>query len=270
MNQESRVLKFLYNTFLGRLVLKLITFPIFSKLIGFFLCTKFSKIFIKRFVLKNNIHLEDYEEVNYKSFNDFFSRQIKVEKRKIAKSKNSFISPCDGLLSIYEIKKGLVVPIKQSFYSVSSLLQDEDLAQEFQEGYALVFRLCVNHYHRYCYIDDGYHSSPTFIKGRLHTVRPIALENVAVFSENSREYTLLETDHFGNIIQIEIGALCVGKIKNYYKEYSFKKGEEKGMFLFGGSTIVLLVKKEQVRFLPKYIKDEEIFVKMGEKIGEKL
>lgn len=269
MKKESLTLRFLYSSFIGRVLLKIITLPIFSKFIGFFLSTRFSKLFIKRFVLKNKILLEEYEEVNYESFNAFFTRQIKKEKRKISQNVSSFIAPCDGFLKVYDIKKGLIFPVKQSYYSVSSLLQNEVLAKNYQEGYCLVFRLCVNHYHRYCYLDEGYHKSPIFIKGRLHTVRPIALENVAVFSENSREYTLLETKHFGEIIQMEVGALCVGKIKNYHKEYHFKKGEEKGLFLFGGSTIIVLVKKDQVKILNKFLENKEILVKMGEKIGEK-
>lgn len=270
MKKESFGLHFFYHTFIGRVVLKIVTIPFFSKVIGWFLCTKFSKIFIKRFIVKNEIDLDEYEEVEYKSFNDFFSRQIKKEKRVISKNKKNFIAPCDGLLSVYEIKKGLVIPVKQSEYTISSLLQDEKLAQEFQEGYVLVFRLCVNYYHRYCYLDDGYHSGSTFIKGRLHTVRPIALESRSVFTENSREVTVLETDHFGDVVQIEVGALCVGKIKNYYQEHLFKKGEEKGMFLFGGSTIILLVKDKTINIFDKYLSEEKVFVKMGQKIGEKL
>ena len=52
----------------------------------------------------------------------------------------------------------------------------------------------------------------------------------------------MKTKNFDNVVQIEIGALFVGRIKNLHGRHEFKRGEEKGMFEFGGSTIVLLVK----------------------------
>lgn len=263
-------LKFLYKTKLGRILLKVLTMPFISKVIGVFLSTKLSTILIKRFIKKNNIDMSDYEVVKYKSFNDFFTRKIKKNKRIIDKDKNSFIAPSDGYLSVYKIKKDLILPIKQSEFTINSILKNDVLAKDYNDGYCLVFRLCVNNYHRYCYIDDGYKNENIFIKGKLHTVRPIALETLSVFSENAREYTVLETKNFDKVVEIEVGALMVGKIKNYHTNYEYKKGEEKGMFLFGGSTIILLVKKNQIKILDKYLKNEEISVKMGEKIGIKI
>ena len=131
----------------------------------------------------------------------------------------------------------------------------------------------MDDYHRYCYIDNGTKSVNTYIPGELHTVQPIALQNYNIYKRNCREYTILHTENFNDIIQIEVGALLVGKIVNHHGEYTFKKGQEKGMFEFGGSTIVLLVKNDIVDI------DKEIFentnqgletiVKYGERIGEK-
>ena len=137
----------------------------------------------------------------------------------------------------------------------------------------MIFRLCVDDYHRYCYIDDGEKEKNTFIKGVLYTVRPVALENYNIYKENSREYTILHTDNFGDVVHIEVGATIVGRIKNHHQEYKFTKGEEKGMFEFGGSTIVLLLEKDKVN-IDKEILDNtkdgfETIVKIGEKIGTK-
>ncbi len=274
MKKESFGLRFLYYTGVGRFFLKFITNRWISQIGGFLLSTRFSKLFIKRFACKNHIKMEEYYCDDFNSFNAFFSRKIRQEARPIDREKSHFISPSDGYISIYSIKNDLVLPVKQSHYTISSLLKNEKLAQKYKDGICLVIRLCVEHYHRYCYIDKGKKEGNIYIPGKLHTVRPIALESVPVFIENAREYTVLHTENFGDVVQIEVGALFVGKINNFHEEHSFSRGEEKGTFLFGGSTIIMLVEKDRVKFPEKYFmkteQGEEISIKMGEKIGVKL
>lgn len=269
--QESFALRFLYHTLVGRFFLKGLSSKCLSKVCGKFLDSKMSKFLIPLFIQKNNIPIDDYYHDDFKCFNDCFSRKIKEDKRLIDSTINHLISPCDGLLSAYHIKGDLVIPVKQSEYSIFSLLQNKELANKYQDGVCLVFRLCVHHYHRYCYMDSGKKWKNVYLSGKLHTVRPIALESRAVFLENSREYTVLETDHFGDVTQVEVGALLVGKIKNYHEKYAFFRGEEKGMFLYGGSTIILLFEKDKVDISEKYFKktenNEEVEVVMGEMIG---
>ena len=269
---NEHILKFLYKTFIGRLILKILTCRLISKVCGLFLSSFLSKGLIKGFIKRHNIDMSDYEEVKYRSFNDFFTRKIKEGRRPINGNDKDLISPSDGLLSAYHIDKDLIIDIKNSKYSVSSLLRDDELASSFEGGSCIVIRLCVDNYHRYCYPFEGKKGCNKHIKGVLHTVRPIALENVKVFTENSREYTVLENDIFDQVIMMEVGALLVGKIANYHEEYNFKKGEEKGMFLFGGSTIILLVDRH-VNIDKKYFastsKGIEEPVKMGCVIGGK-
>lgn len=264
---------FLYRNKLGRLLLKIISLPIISKIAGWFMDRKISAIAIKRFIKKNNIDVSIYEEKKYTSYNDFFTRKIKSKCRKIDMNPKSLISPCDSKLSAYEINEKSVFKIKDSYYKVEDLLKDEKLAKKYQDGYCLIFRLCVDDYHRYCYIDNGKKNKNKFINGVLYTVRPIVLENYNIYKENSREYTTLKTENFGDVIQVEVGATIVGRIKNHHEEYNFTKGEEKGMFEFGGSTIVLLIEKNKVE-VDKEIMDNtkqgyETVVKYGEKIGHK-
>ena len=267
------MLHFLYHTAIGRLLLKPLTAPQLSKLAGAFLNTGVSQILIPGFVKKNGIDLSEYESDHFQCFNDCFSRQIKPGRRPICLKAEALIAPCDGLLSVYPIQKGSVFPVKQSFYTIDDLLHQDSYAKEFEGGICLIFRLCVNHYHRYCYPDDARKGKNTFIPGRLHTVRPVALAARPVFIQNSREYTLLQTQNFGEVLQMEVGAMLVGKIKNYESgEATVKRGQEKGMFLYGGSTIILLLQKDHVR-LRKEIEEasaqgREFPVKMGEQIGE--
>ena len=264
---------FLYRNPCGRVILKVATLPTVSKIAGWFMDRKISSIAINRFVKKNNIDVKEYEERKYKSYNDFFTRKIKDEVRKFDKNKNSLISPCDSKLTAYEINDKSVFKIKDSYYKIEDLLKNKKLADKYKNGLCLIFRLCVDDYHRYCYIDDGEKEKNTFIKGVLYTVRPVALENYNIYKENSREYTILHTDNFGDVVHIEVGATIVGRIKNHHQEYKFTKGEEKGMFEFGGSTIVLLLEKDKVN-IDKEILDNtkdgfETIVKIGEKIGTK-
>lgn len=271
--KDEHFLRFLYKTVLGRCLLKILTMRFISKSCGFLLDTKFSKVLIKNFIKKNNINTEEYYLDNINSFNDFFTRKIKEEYRKIDQDKGHLIAVCDGCLSAYQIKKGLVIPVKQSYYSVESLLNNKDLAEKYQDGICLVFRLGVNNYHRYIYLDDCQKEENIFIKGKLHTVRPIALETYPVFVQNSREYTLMHTGNFGDVTQIEVGALLVGKIKNYHEKGHFKKGEEKGLFLYGGSTIIVLLEKDKVKiddiYFKNTLKGKETPVVLGQKIGTK-
>lgn len=270
--KEDKFILFFYNTIIGRLLLKIFTLNIISKIAGLFLSTRLSKIFIKRFILKNNININDYEEVKYKSFNDFFIRKIKAGKRPINYKDNVLISPCDGRLLVYKINKDNLFKIKNSYYNIHDLIKN-DVSNEYLNGYALVFRLCVDNYHRYCYIDNGIKTNNNYIKGILHTVRPVALDKYNVYKTNSREWTILKTENFGNVIQIEVGAICVGKIVNHHQQDTFRKGEEKGYFKFGGSTIILLFKENTIKInkeiLNNSLNNIETIVKLGEKIGNK-
>jgi phosphatidylserine decarboxylase len=271
--KDSFSVNFLYNTLFGRMLLLLLTKPAISKFFGFFMDTKISKILIPVFIKNNKICLDEYEKIKYASFNDFFKREIKKEFRPISKNISDVFACCDGKLTAYFIDNKSAFKIKNSIYDVGDLLADKQLADEFIDGICLIFRLTPNDYHRYCYIDDGEYIISKKIKGVLHAVRPIALSKYKVYTQNSREYALLQTKNFGKIIQMEVGALFIGRITNNAKNGIFSRGEEKGMFEFGGSTIVMLFQKNEVKIdniiYENTQKNRETVVKMGNKIGEK-
>jgi len=270
---QAKSLSFLYTTSLGKNCLKILTKPFISKISGRFLNTKLSSYMIKGFVKKNNIDLSQYEQRKFKSYNDFFTRKVLDNKRDIDMDKNAFISPCDSKLSAYKITDTSTFKIKDSYYTLKDLLAGNEIYKEYSNGLCLIFRLAVDDYHRYCYIDNGTKTENTFIPGELHTVQPIALENYNIYKRNCREYTVLSTENFGDVIQIEVGALIVGKIINHHDKHAFIKGEEKGMFEFGGSTIVLLVKENMVNIEEEIFENTEkgleTIVKYGERIGTK-
>ncbi len=228
--KESKLLVFLYRTIPGRIILKALTSPIISKIGGVYMDSRISRIHILSFVKSNNIDMSDYKIENWPNFNEFFTRKLKAGKRVVDMSENVLASPCDGRLSAYRINEDSLFAIKNSYYSVERLIGSKELAKKFSGGFALVLRLCVDDYHRYGYACDGEIISQKYIPGRLHTVRPIALEKYPVFVENTRECTMIKTDNFGLMAQIEVGALMIGKIENYKSSGLVSKGEEKGRF----------------------------------------
>lgn len=270
--QDSKTLLFLYKTVLGRVMLKVLSSRMISRVAGLYMDSAISTSLIPRFAKQNNIDLTQYEEQKYYCFNDFFIRKIKTSLRPINRDENVLIAPCDGLLSTYKITDHFVVPIKQSEYSIYDLVGNKRVADEYKDGICLVFRLCVNHYHRYCYIDSGKKSQNVYIPGCLHTVRPIALDEVPVFTRNSREYTLIKTSKFGTLLQMEVGAMLVGRICNHQQKGYVTRGEEKGYFQYGGSTVVVLIKRDKVDLSQELFDatddGKEVPVIMGQALGK--
>lgn len=272
--KQNALLKKLYGSARGRALLKLLTAPVLSRAVGAFMDSPLSKPLIKRFIRANNIDTSQYIMRGIRSYNDFFTRKIKPGMRPADMTPSHLISPCDSKLSAYKIGEKSVFRIKDSYYRVADLLQSHRLAEKYKGGWCLIFRLEVNDYHRYCYIDKGSKGGNRYIPGELHTVNPIALEHYNIYKRNCREYTMLHTENFGDVIQVEVGAMLVGKIANHHGAYSFRRGEEKGMFLFGGSTIVLLIEKGRAVIDSDIISNTaggfETVVKYGEKIGESI
>lgn len=271
---KNNELLFLYTTFWGRFLLRLfISNRYFSRILAYPNKAKRSIHKIEPFIKEYSIDPNDYIKKDYKSFNDFFIRKVVEDKRPIDLSEDSLISIADSKLTTYTIDSSLQLDIKGSLYTLSSLLKSSDLAKSYANGMCLIFRLTVDDYHRYCFLDDGNIILQKTINGKLHSVGPISSSKVNVYNENYRKYSLLQTSNFGQVIQVEVGALLVGKIINHDID-SFTKGTEKGYFEFGGSTIILIFKEGTV-----YIDDDiiqhsrkgiEIKVKYGEKIGGKL
>lgn len=269
----SKYLNFLYRNKNGRRFLKLLTNPKLSAMIGKFMDSPLSIPLIEPFIEKNHIDLSPCVKTKFRSFNDFFTRKLKPTARPISQNKEYLISPCDSRLTVCEITENSLFKIKGSRYSVADLVNNSFIANRYRDGLCLIFRLCVDDYHRYCYFDNGTKDENTFIPGELHTVNPIALEHYNIYKRNCREYTVLHTENFGDAVQIEVGAMLVGKIFNRHGKHRFKKGEEKGMFLFGGSTIVLLLESGKAAIdddiLRNSAKGIETVVHFGETIGRR-
>lgn len=269
---QDHLLEVIYGHALTRMLLRPFLSPAVSDICGKFLSTRFSRRIIPSFVKKNHIDLSIYEKQEFDSYNAFFTRKIKAEQRPINDQKNVLISPSDGKVTAYPITQKGRFWIKHTQYTAAQLLKDERLAERYMGGWIYVIRLTVDDYHRYCYVADGRKSRQRKIRGVLHTVNPVANDYYPIYKMNSREYCLLKTKEFGTILLMEVGALMVGKINNHEEDSAqVKRGDEKGMFEFGGSTIVVMTEPGMTEPDKDIIQNTKVqaetLIKMGEPIG---
>ena len=270
---QERILAALYDHAAGRLLLKILTAPWVSKAGGWLLSTRVSRLAVGPFARRSGIDMGEYLGAPYHSFNEFFSRKIRPELRPIPENPELFISPCDSRLTALPITPDSRFTLKGTEYTLASLLRNEELAERFSGGWCLIFRLCVDDYHRYCYVADGEKEDNTFLPGVLHTVNPIACGHYPIYKENAREYAVLHTEYWGDILMMEVGALMVGKIVNHHGAARVARGQEKGFFQFGGSTVVLLTQKNRLNPDDPYPENSargiETRVRYGQPIGKK-
>lgn len=268
---NSKSVVFLCSSPFGRFLYNLTLFLQVPRIMGAFLRSPLSKFFIKGFVKKNNIDMSAFAGVKFKSFNDFFTR--KDNSRKPELSPETLISPCDSALSVFNIEENLTFKIKGFDYTLKDFFETDEFDKTFSGGNALIFRLAATDYHRYCYIDSGSLEKNHFLKGKLYSVQPVCCRTFKVYTKNRRSWTILHTQNFGDVAQVEVGAFSVGGIKNHHENYSFSKGEEKGYFDLHGSTIVMLFRKNTIKLdeeiLAQTANGKETTVKYGQPIGKK-
>lgn len=246
---NDMMIRLLYGNAVGRWLLCVALRLGLPKLMARYLNSRFSRRLIPKYIKKHQISMESYPARNYQSFAEFFSRKRRYQT--VDPEPTHFSSPCDGWLSCCEIHADSSFQIKGSHYRIIDLVGGDAVAGEFDGGQCLIFRLTAADYHRYSFPDDGYVARHHYIEGLLHSVQPIACETFPVFRLNRRSWTVLNTDHFGKMIQVEIGALAVGGIVNEKQNTVFRKGEEMGHFTLCGSTIVLLIQKNRLELLPE-------------------
>lgn len=240
---QDRLLRFLYTNFLGRMLLKPLVTPGVSKAAGRLLSTNLSTLLIPPFIRKNGICMDEYRACRYRSFNDFFTRKIKPGRRPLPSDPQILISPCDAKATVCRIHSDTTFFVKHTEYTLRSLLKSRKLAKHFAGGYLYLLRLTVDDYHRYVYAASGKESKRYRIPGCFHTVNPVANDCLPIYKENTREFSLIHSPVFGDVLQMEVGALMVGKITNHQHSTTVTRGQEKGYFEYGGSTICVLTKE---------------------------
>ncbi len=256
-----------------------------SKIIGAYEDSKSSTSKIAPFIEQYGINMEDYEFQEFKSFNEFFIRKFKPGKRIFNSSPNVFCAGAEARYLAFEnISANTRVTVKNIEVSISELFghtnEAHSIAQEFDGGTVIIARLCPVDYHRFHFPISGKVIHQYRVSGILHSVNPVALSvDPEIFLKNERQVCILENPIFGNVAMIEVGALGVGKIvQSYGKEKlvgsTFEKGDEKGYFLFGGSTVIFVIKKNVLTLAEDLLKNSsgkeiiETWIPLGDQLGE--
>jgi len=244
--------KWLYNSIAGKILsYGLVKAPL-SVAYGYMQNLPTSKNKIPEFVKNFDIKMEDFipengrsEKDPYSSFNQFFIRQFKEGKRNFVEENDIMPAFSEARYFGYEsISDDDSVPVKGKFLNSKELLQKEEWVGTFKDGPLLLARLCPVDYHRFHFPDNGKVLDHYKVGGLYHSVNPIALRaKEDIFSTNVREVTIMETENFGKLAYVEVGAICVGRIVQSTDLTSFNRGDEKGYFLFGGSTVIVIGEK---------------------------
>ncbi|HNW60056.1 MAG TPA: archaetidylserine decarboxylase [bacterium] len=268
------LMRWAYHTRTGRMVGRLLfhhAWP--SRLSGWFAHTRWSRRQIARVIRDLRIDTAEFAQPpdSYASFNAFFSRRLRPGARPFAADPGQIASPADGRVLVYpELQDGTLIPVKGKAFTVEALLGGD--AVPFHGGSLAVVRLCPADYHRFHFPCDGRVADQKRIRGRFHSVNQLILAlGIDVFAENQREVTLLENDRLGGFAFVEVGAFGVGRIVQTWSAPVFRKGDEKGYFEYGGSTIVLVFAPGRMRFAADLLEHSregyETLLKAGEELG---
>lgn len=269
----ERWMQWLYNNPVGEATLwALAKRKMVSSIYGTMMDRQASAEKIEPFVEVFDIDLSIAQKKQFESFNDFFTRKLKNDARPIDTNSNVVVAPADGKVLAYASILNSDFIIKGYQFDIYSFLNDSALAQKYFDGSMLVVRLAPNDYHRFHFPVGGNVSPLVRIDGDYYSVNPIALRKKAeIFCLNKREFVIISNRQFGDVLMAEVGATMVGSIIQTYESEIITKGQEKGFFKFGGSTVVLLFEKSKIQidndFLKNTKKGLETTVKVGERIG---
>ena len=277
--------RLMYDSSLKKVFAPLAKSSFVSKLYGETQDTAHSAKKIPSFVRQFNIDLNDYQggsfpgrhkEKSYKSFNEFFIRKFVDGKRSFPEDSKQMGAFAEArYFGHNELTNEVSLPVKGTYLNPKALAGDVVHSGNFEGGPFLIARLCPVDYHRYHYPDSGRNLKSYPIHGEFHSVNPLALARKQdILIQNERRVSLLQTENFGKLIYIEVGAMMVGKIVQTHNEQNeFRRGDQKGYFLFGGSTVVVLGEKGVFTLASDIIentmKNRETYVHLGDTLAYK-
>ena len=258
-----------------------ILLPLFTKFPGFSRCyaalqkTSLSRRKITPFIEKYKVNIEDFIQPpgGYRSFDSFFSRKVKPSARLIDPRENVAIMPADGRYLVFpNVNEVERVFVKGQTFSLEQLLGSQELALKYHEGALVIARLCPTDYHRFHFPFHCMPKQTQLIAGSLYSVNPLALrQKIDILTSNKKMITVLDSQQFGEVLYIEVGATAVGSIQQTFTPGKMvNKGEEKGYFEFGGSTVLLLFEKERIRFDQDLLEASSMSLEIKASFGESL
>lgn len=281
----DQFIRLLYDSSWGKLTGKLFANKFFSQIYGHFQDQASSHKKVKPFIRKFNIPINEYEkgsrpaeniEDSYATFNEFFIRKFKIGQRPFLNQPHQMPAFAEARYVGFEsVIADTIFPVKGKDLTAAGILANPEIAKIFENGPLMVARLCPVDYHRYHYPDSGKIIDHYMVDGKYDSVNPLALKlKSEILIDNQRQVSILQTENFGRIAYVEVGAICVGKIvQSHPWNKPFLRGEEKGYFLFGGSTVVILGEKGAWKPSADIIKNTsegvETYVKLGDLVAIK-
>jgi phosphatidylserine decarboxylase len=252
---------------------------------------RYSDLRIIQFISEYGVNVDEFAKspFDFKTFNEFFFRALKPEARPITAGDRVAVLPADGRhLAFPDLDaaegyyvKGAKFSLAELFGAVGkenpsdeSLAGAEALAAKFAGGAMLISRLCPSDYHRFHFSVAGIPGEARLVNGWLYSVSPIALRrNIRYLVENKRVVTVVESPVFGPVASIEVGATNVGSIRqSFIPGRAVAKGEEKGLFAFGGSCVITIFERGRIVFEEDLVRESgaciETYARMGDRLGE--
>jgi phosphatidylserine decarboxylase len=270
-------LRWTYETLPGRFSAEaLLKRAVFSHWYGWRMNRPFSAQKVLPFIADYDLNVDDFAKspFEFKTFNEFFYRALKKEARPIAGGDDVAVFAADGRHLVFpDVETAAGFYVKGARFSLTDLFGDEALAREFAGGAMVISRLCPVDYHRFHFPVAGVPTEPKLINGYLYSVSPIALRrNARYLVQNKRALTLLDDTRFGRVAVFEVGATCVGTIKNAFEAGKpAAKGAFKGYFTFGGSCVITVFQKGRIRFEDDVVAQSarhiETYARMGDRLG---
>lgn len=270
-------LRWTYGYSMGRLALHLLVKRKFASwYYGWRMSRKVSANDVLPFIVEYDLDVDEFAKspLKFKTFNDFFYRALKPGARPIADGENVAVLPADGRhLALQNVDAATGFYAKGQRFDLASFLGDADLAAKFAGGSLLISRLCPVDYHRFHFPVSGAVGEARLINGFLYSVSPIALRHhLGYLWENKRMVTLVDSPVFGQVAVCEIGATMVGSIvQTYLSSRPAVKGEEKGLFKFGGSCVITIFQPGRIKFDADLVEQSaqglEVYARMGERLG---
>lgn len=270
-------LRWIYGQPLGRLSLAAVVRRAwFSAWYGWRMNRPVSANRVLPFVVDYDLDAEEFDKpaTAYRTFNEFFYRTLRPGARPIAPGDDVAVFPADGRhLAYQDVDAADGFYIKGKKFTMTELLGTEELGREFAGGSMVISRLCPVDYHRFHFPVAGTPGEARLINGWLYSVSPVALRlNPGYLVENKRMVTIIETERFGRVAQLEVGATMVGSIlQSYVPGRPVAKGDEKGLFAFGGSCVITLFARGRIVFdrdlTVHSAMQREVYARIGDRLG---
>lgn len=260
----------------------------FSRLMGWFASRRWPgwllRPVIRLYVWVYKIDLSEFALPipAYRTFNEFFTRPVRPDRRPVADDPRLLVSPVDGtVIEAGAMTDGRLVQAKGMDYSLEALLGGDPAWRDYAGGAFATLYLSPRDYHRIHMPCAGRITRFCYLPGELWTVGPAGVRGVPnLFARNERLVTFIRAE-FGEVAVVAVGATVVGKIRVVYhpimsnmknavprtetlpEPVYLPKGAELGRFELG-STVILLIRPGEAGLNPLKSGDP---VRMGMPIG---